>query len=148
MAEGDQRTELIRLLAAEWDGILDFVAGQSQLDVDARAELINAALSGTAEGQQYDLEAEARTLLAQVVETSGAFTDPAALGSAKVKVSIVARAGLVFADLGQLSPAVRNAAIEAGAYETTLANMRAITGSDDISLDALAHVSSAAFEVN
>ena len=101
------------LLAAEWDGILDFVAGQSQLDVDARAELINAALSGTAEGQQYDLEAEARTLLAQVVETSGAFTDPAALGSAKVKVSIVARAGLVFADLGQLSPAVRNAAIEA-----------------------------------
>lgn len=134
LGNAPRRLELAALLGHAWDGFIPFVVNDLEVDQVTRSELVTAAAQSMGSAITDDptigryLEANSATLAFLTTEGAG---EPSAIGT------LLRRVGARLPSLELLAEPVRAQVIQDGTFELNSSNLRVVTGSRDISLDAL-----------
>lgn len=140
--EPSKKVKLIgHLTRLPWPGVFEHITDpDSELNEEARAELLDAALSAAHSVEDYDLDHQVRDLLHRHYESLDSFTSPAKEARSGIIYAFARRVNLTIPSLTPLSARMRRHFIEDGAYELTADNLRCavpLQPRDSIALDAI-----------
>ncbi|WP_159539611.1 hypothetical protein [Aeromicrobium sp. 9AM] len=136
ISSGQYSASFVRLLSAHWPSVFEYLIGQDPDSLDVA--LVGAALEGVSPALAYKLSEPQRDAIAGNLANFEAMTEPQAPDRARSIARTLSRMGIVSVDLSLTPAPMREELVARSLYEPTLANLRAIFGSDDLlPLDAI-----------
>lgn len=143
LTAGEDPEGLVRRLAAlGWPRVLVHLGADEGVPDDARSELIDAAITEMASGEEVQLDDSVRSVLVRDHTGMSAFATNSDARVARVIADLIDRLEWTVPDLAPTSETLRGVLVERNLYDVTAANLRlAADGEPDISLDTLAAIS-------
>ncbi|WP_454173111.1 YobI family P-loop NTPase [Microbacterium maritypicum] len=141
---GSRSADLASLLAEKpWLQLFNFIASEDTVDADeTRVRLLSAALMNAREADNYEIDDDARALIARLHTLIPAFTEPQPEASVDALFSILASAIPSIPSLRALSPKLQDKAVAGKQYAMTADNIRTaelLTDTSPISIESLAN---------
>ncbi len=136
LTSGKVATILVGRLSASWSGIFDYLIGQ---DAEARGqELLDAAVGGVRPQLTYVVNAPQRRAIAAALPQLATITTTQTDERAAAIADTVGQMGICIEDLAVVAEPLRDEFSKRNLYPVTLANLRAILGSDEaLPLDSI-----------
>jgi len=155
--DGTSKYAAANYLASGWPRTFVYLVTEAALAVDAKLELVSAALAGGSPHVAYEFNDEVRGYLQSNYQSLPVLTRQSAMDNGveqaideehvRNAVSALVRAGVVFGELSELSPEAIARVVEHDSYALTKANLRTILGEEaSLSLDSIAAINRHVYE--
>ncbi len=144
-AVGAEKRKLVELLTPLTPDIFVWLTVRAALDTAERLELVDLAARQRSAEVTYELPAELRELLEDNYASLPTLKKGTGPRDTQMVVDVIVRSHAVIADLSMLPPNAVAAFRGTRAYALTHANLVAVTGVEDVSLDTLSETDEAIF---
>lgn len=136
--EGSEVTKFIQRLAAQWDGIFTYIAGDNEMDEKKKGHFISLALTAGSESIKYKTNPSVKGFIEVNKTNIQILTNDNQDGSAVDDACrLLMQFGIEFDTLDNLSEPAKEAVKDYGLYAVNEQNMTSILGSPRVPLDTI-----------
>lgn len=137
LADGAEKEDLLRRLAARWAGVFEFITTRTELAPELRAVLFNAALAGATGRVAYRVKDNGTKefIEANLGNLPILTTTAIEAGEGARLAILLQRAGARVDDLSLLSEPARRSVIDAAGFTVSRINLEVAVGGEDLSLN-------------
>ncbi|MWJ19075.1 hypothetical protein DOU17_09105 [Clavibacter michiganensis subsp. michiganensis] len=136
LTAGRDANGFIAAITPHWPSVFDHLVSDASLTTPERVDLFSVAMDHRAD-RQFARSDEVTAFVTRHAADISALSEPTSERAASRAVQFVAAAGAVLPDTSVLSEPTRHALRGTRAYEITAPNIEALSGSANLSLDAL-----------
>jgi hypothetical protein len=136
LTAGHEAGGFIAAITNHWPSVFDYLVGDAPLTTSERVDLFSVAIDHRSD-RQVSRSEEVRAFVTRHAADISALSAPTSEKAASRAVQFVAAAGAELLDVSVLSEHTRRALRGTRAYEITALNIEALSGSANLSLDAL-----------
>ncbi|GAB3538066.1 hypothetical protein GCM10027403_23640 [Arthrobacter tecti] len=145
VAQGKQTRLLFAQMAPLWPSIFRYIAADAPAESNDRLAQFNSALGACAQDIDYETNRSVKELIESNYTELAAITSPRTSEQAIATFTLISAAGAKIDSLKDLDPVACSAAIQFSCYRVNEMNLRAITSTDLICLDALLDTAEVAY---
>jgi hypothetical protein len=136
LTAGQDEDGFVAAITPHWPSVFDYLVGDAPLTTPERVGLFSVAMEHRAY-RQFARSEEVKAFVTRHAASISALSEPTSEKAAGRAVKFVSVNGAVLPDATVLSEHVQRALRGTRAYEITAANLQALSGSPNLSLDAL-----------
>ena len=135
VGSGTEVSTFIRLLSERWPDIFDYVLG-AEPEV-TEPELLDAVIGGVNSAMRYKINDAQRQSITSALTSLPTVRKPQSARRSEAIATVVARMGISVPEIAEVAKPLFDQLVSRSAYSLTLANLQAIMGDSDVSLDAI-----------